>query len=203
MATEEQKAALTTERGKQAADIKDPDEKKRYIAGSASVDTDYEGTANSTAIEANKLQNQKVLGSLKKGGTIPKTGLYKLHKDEKVIPANKAKMMNKKMDMASMGLAGKPPADKPARVKKTTHMSIEPTDNKGFIVRHEEHENGIPNGKRKHHAFPDAASMHKHVMKTFPAKAMPEAAPDATPAAQPAPTASPMPAAGAPQPSAM
>jgi hypothetical protein len=28
-----------------------------------------------------------MLGSFKKGGTVPKTGVYKLHKGEKVIPA--------------------------------------------------------------------------------------------------------------------
>jgi len=32
---------------------------------------------------------QTVLGNFKHGGTVPKTGLYKLHKGEKVIPVKK------------------------------------------------------------------------------------------------------------------
>jgi hypothetical protein len=188
-ATEEQKANLTATRGRQAADIKDPEEKKKYIAGSANVDKDYQGTAEETAGEGKKLQTQAILGSMKKGGTIPKTGLYKLHKDEKVVPADKAKTMAKKsMDHATDGLAAAPKAK---RSKKAIHLSIEPTDNKGFIVKHTEHTDGMP-GKTKHHVFQHAAEMHKHVMKTFPAKAMPaqepmeaEAAPEA-PAAPPA-----------------
>lgn len=33
----------------------------------------------------------QALGSFKKGGKVPKTGLYKLHKGEKVVPAKKRK----------------------------------------------------------------------------------------------------------------
>lgn len=63
MANEDAKAAVTLERGKQAAQIKDPSEKKAYIAGSANVDKDYEGTAEETSRERNKLMNQEILGS--------------------------------------------------------------------------------------------------------------------------------------------
>lgn len=77
--------------------------------------------------------------------------------------------MSSKIEAASDGLA-KAPAK--SRVKKSMHMQIEPTDNKGFIVKHEEHHDGMPTGKRKHHVFSDAAAMHKHVMKTYPAKAV-------------------------------
>lgn len=34
--------------------------------------------------------------SLKKGGRIPKTGIYRLHKGEEVIPADKVKRIEKK-----------------------------------------------------------------------------------------------------------
>lgn len=34
---------------------------------------------------------RRVMGSFKKGGKVKKTGLYKLHKGEKVIPAKKKK----------------------------------------------------------------------------------------------------------------
>lgn len=63
MPTEEQRAALTTERGRQAAQITDPAEKKAYISGSANVDKDYQGTAEATAVKGNELQRRSILGS--------------------------------------------------------------------------------------------------------------------------------------------
>ena len=39
----------------------------------------------------------KLLGSLKKGGRIKKTGKYKLHKGEHVVPRHKVKEMAKKL----------------------------------------------------------------------------------------------------------
>ncbi len=104
------------------------------------------------------------------------------------------KKTTKKMDHVMDGL-GKPSEEKKARVKKSIHMHIEPTDNKGFIVKHVSHENGMPTGKTKNHVFQKAADMHAHVQKTFPmpeAQAAPEpAAPAAPPAAAPAPVAPP------------
>ena len=63
MASEEARAALTTERGIQAAKIKDSSERKAYIAGSANVDKDYERTAEETAGMGKKQQTQEILGS--------------------------------------------------------------------------------------------------------------------------------------------
>lgn len=63
MPTEEQRAAITTERGKQAAQMTDQADKKAYIAGSANVDKDYEGTAEATAAKGNELQRKAILGS--------------------------------------------------------------------------------------------------------------------------------------------
>lgn len=83
------------------------------------------------------------------------------------------------MDMATDALA-KP--EKAKRSKKSIHMMIEPTDNKGFIVKHEEHADGMPTGKRKHHVFSDASALHKHVVKTYPAKQAAE--PEPEPAAE-------------------
>ncbi len=42
-------------------------------------------------------QAQPVLGSYKKGGKVKKTGLYKLHKGEKVLTKKKAKMLPRVM----------------------------------------------------------------------------------------------------------
>ena len=71
----------------QAAKMSHEDAKK-YVAGSANVDKDYEGTAAETDRTSNQQQTKAVLGSMKKGGKVPKTGVYQLHKGEKVIPAS-------------------------------------------------------------------------------------------------------------------
>jgi hypothetical protein len=63
MASEEARAALTSERGRQASQIKDSAERKAYVAGSANVDKDFQGTAEETAGEGKKLQTQQILGS--------------------------------------------------------------------------------------------------------------------------------------------
>jgi hypothetical protein len=63
MPTEQERADLTAERGRQAAQITDPIEKKAYIAGSAGVDTDFEGTQRATSAKGNELQRKSILGS--------------------------------------------------------------------------------------------------------------------------------------------
>lgn len=65
-------------------------------------------------------------------------------------------------------------APKMPRKKKKTRMTIEPTDNKGFIVNHDMMEEGMPTSNKKH-SFSNAGDMHKHVMKVYPAKAPTEA----------------------------
>ena len=42
-------------------------------------------------------QQQKVLGSMKKGGMIKKTGLYQLHAGEMVMPSGMVKKVAEKM----------------------------------------------------------------------------------------------------------
>lgn len=44
---------------------------------------------------ATNRSEQPVLGSYKKGGKVKKTGLYKLHKGEKVVSAKKVKKSKK------------------------------------------------------------------------------------------------------------
>jgi hypothetical protein len=61
MATEQEKANLTTTRGRQAASMSDSDERKAYIAGSANVDKDYQSTAEETANVGNSQQKAKIM----------------------------------------------------------------------------------------------------------------------------------------------
>lgn len=78
----------------------------------------------------------KPLGSFKDGGTVPKTGVYKLHKGEHVVtPQDHGKMMHH-MALASSVLAhDEPPKD--AEPKKEVHeLHIKKGANGGFIVKH-------------------------------------------------------------------
>ena len=85
MATEQDKASLSLTRGRQASKMSH-DDAKDYIAGSGKIDKDYTKAAEETAGVGKKQQMQEVLGSMKKGGMVKATGVYKLHKGEKVIP---------------------------------------------------------------------------------------------------------------------
>lgn len=182
------------------------------VGGANNVTTRNAKPGGSVSPNQNATPKMNVAGadkliSLKKGGKVPETGPYLLHKGEQVTPANKVKEMAdkktaskkpeaKKTDSAMDGL-GKPSAAAP-RAKKSIHMHIEPTDNKGFIVKHVNHENGVPTGKTKSHVFSKAPEMHAHVAKTFPGPAadMAAAAPPPGPAAgaPPAPVATAPPA---------
>jgi hypothetical protein len=101
MATEAQRATITTERGRQAAQIKDPAEKKAYIAGSAGVDTNYDSTAAATSTKGNQLQSQSILGSMHTGGPVMADGAYRLKAGEHVLTAAEAKKAQKHALMAS------------------------------------------------------------------------------------------------------
>lgn len=70
-----------------------------------------------------RAEQVKSLGSFKKGGTVPKTGVYKLHEGEQVIPSEI-------MDKATSALGG------PKKSKKKLHMNIKPTDDDRFHVVH-------------------------------------------------------------------
>jgi len=61
MATEQDRANLTLERGRQAAKIADPAERKSYIAGSGNVDKNYEGTAEETARMGKRQQTESIM----------------------------------------------------------------------------------------------------------------------------------------------
>lgn len=108
----------------------------------------------------------KTLGSFKKGGTVPKTGNYKLHKDEKVIPAEKAKQMDTKMMDAASSALGKSSPSKPV-MKAKLRMRISPTDNKGYIVDHDGSDEKAP----EQHSYSDVKSLLKHVGDHYGAKA--------------------------------
>lgn len=115
-------------------------------------------------------EQAKSLGSFKKGGVVPKTGTYKLHKDEKVIPAEKAKQMDTKMMDAASSALGKSSPSKPT-MKAKLHMRITPTDNGTYVVDHEHR--GGSEGEMKppaQHGVMDVKGLLKHVGDFYGAK---------------------------------
>jgi hypothetical protein len=113
---------------------------------------------------------RKTLGSMKKGGVIPKTGNYKMHEGEDVVKADKSNLQEV-MDRATAGLGAA--ADK---VKSKLHMRIEPTDDNKFIVDHE-HRGGMEDmktmPKNERHAPGSLKELLAHVEKHY-APQMPE-----------------------------
>jgi hypothetical protein len=89
--TEEEKAALANQRGKVAAYIPDAEQKKAFIYAQGNAEAkgkdNYSDLSQQTFNKRNELA---VLGSMKKGGRVHVTGLYKLHAGEKVVPAKKS-----------------------------------------------------------------------------------------------------------------
>lgn len=101
MATEAQRATITTERGRQAAKMTNQSEKKAYIAGSAGVDKHYDETAAATSLKGNQQQSQAILGTLHTGGPVMADGAYKLKAGEHVLTAAEATKARKHALMAS------------------------------------------------------------------------------------------------------
>lgn len=116
-------------------------------------------------------EQTKALGSFKKGGTVPKTGNYKLHEGEKVLTKEKAKQMDTKMMDAASSALGKSSPSKPT-MKAKLHMRITPTDNGTYVVDHEHR--GGSEGEMKppaQHGVMDVKSLLKHVGDHYGAKA--------------------------------
>jgi hypothetical protein len=127
MATERQRADLSKRRGQAAAGITDSAARKTFIARQGQEEAkggkDLTGLEQETSRERNR---QAVLGSFKQGGTVPKTGNYKLHKDEKVIPAPQITPDYRSMSARAEGVE----RGGPARYDKTqmtvgAHMQAE------------------------------------------------------------------------------
>lgn len=90
-----------------------------------------------------------MLGSFKHGTDyVPKTGAYKLHEGEKVIP--KEKNMKDIMSMTASGMGGKSEAPK----KEIKEMRIRKSHSGGHIIEH-------------HHHHPEHHPMEEHTTKNM------------------------------------
>jgi hypothetical protein len=116
----------------------------------------------------------KALGSMKSGGTVPKTGPYILHEGEKVVPKKQANgMKNEKsgkpkedakkevMKKATAGLGG----DK--KKKHRLHMHIRPVEDGRFTVDHEYRGGQEPMPESTTHAPQDIQELLDHVKRHY------------------------------------
>jgi hypothetical protein len=98
MPTEQEKADLSKKRGQAAAQISDPDQRRKFIAEQGDDERKGKGSASPDEYEhlnkdaddtlATGGTNKSVLGSYAKGtDSVPKTGVYKVHKGEQIVPA--------------------------------------------------------------------------------------------------------------------
>ena len=97
--TEQERANMSKRRGVVAAGM-DPGPKQReFVARQGEEERKGKENLQGLGEDAFRQQNlNAVKGSMKKGGMIPSTGVYKLHKGEKVIPKHMvAHGLNKNM----------------------------------------------------------------------------------------------------------
>ena len=131
------------------------------------------------------------LGSYEKGTShVPKTGIYKLHEGEAVIP--KEKNMDSMKDKMTDALGG---SDKKPK-KEIKEMHVRKTANGKHIVTHKHHH--PEHHPDEDHAMNDMAELHQHMEDHAGTPNEGEGAESAAPAGAAQMTAAPSPAAPAP-----
>ena len=132
----------------------------------------------------------KPLGSFKKGTShVPKTGIYKLHEGEAVIP--KEKNMDSMKDKMTDALGG---SDKKPK-KEIKEMHVRKTANGKHIVTHKHHH--PEHHPDEEHSMENMAALHQHMEDHAGTPNEGEGAESAAPAGAAQMTAAPSPA-GAP-----
>ena len=87
MATEFERAEISKRRGQVAAGMRPGEEKREFIARQGREEARGTEDLRSLDEEAYRQRNENaVQGSMRKGGKIRKTGLYRLHRGERVVP---------------------------------------------------------------------------------------------------------------------
>jgi hypothetical protein len=133
----------------------------------------------------------KPLGSFEKGTShVPKTGIYKLHEGEAVIP--KDKNMDSMKDKMTEALGG---SDKKPK-KEIKEMHIRKTANGKHIVTHKHHH--PEHHPDEEHSMENMAALHQHMEDHAGTPNEGEGAESAAPAGAAQMTAAPSPAAPAP-----
>lgn len=120
----------------------------------------------------------KPLGSLKQGTPrVPKTGLYKLHKDEAVLNKKDATTMR---DRVSSAMGGKKKSKSKSKHKKggkhVHEMNIRHAASGGYIAKHHfkpQAGSGMPE-EPEEHAIPDMNALTQHVQDNMQPQAQPQ-----------------------------
>jgi hypothetical protein len=200
MPTEQQKADLSKKRGQAAASIQDPETRRKFISAQGEAEQKGKGTASPEDYEhLDKSADEtlatggmntwvKPLASYKRGTkSVPKTGAYKLHEGEKVVPEKNnpdshLKTGEKKMatpfDMITAGAKKAP--------KTIQKHEYSKTHNGKHVVTHKHHSPEHKDEQHMFEKFSDAAD-HMEQNPPQPEQEMPQGAPAAgAPGAAPA-----------------
>jgi hypothetical protein len=87
MADETERAAMSRTRGQVAAGMSDPDARRKFIARQGEEESRGKSDLAGLGQDAYRQRNvNTVQGSFKRGGRVKKTGVYKLHRGERVVP---------------------------------------------------------------------------------------------------------------------
>jgi hypothetical protein len=87
MATEKERARMSITRGQVASGMRPGEEKREFISRQSREEARGREDMQSLEQEAYRQRNENaVQGSMRKGGKVRKTGLYRLHRGERVVP---------------------------------------------------------------------------------------------------------------------
>lgn len=86
MATEDERAKVSQERGQAASGIRDSEERKKFISRQGEEERSGREDLGGLAQDAYRQRNVNAVQSFKRGGKVKRTGIYKLHKGERVTP---------------------------------------------------------------------------------------------------------------------
>lgn len=87
MPTEQERAETSKFRGQVASGIRDPEERRKFVARQG--EEEARGKSDTAALSEDAFRQRNVntvQGSFRKGGKVKKTGVYRLHKGERVVP---------------------------------------------------------------------------------------------------------------------
>ena len=106
-------------------------------------------------------QWSKPLGSMKKGGKVSKTGVYKLHEGEQVLTPEHKDKLKQALSLAEGALSKEAEKEPEPPKKEVKEMRMRRGVNGGFIVNHlHVHAHLHPD---EEHVHPDMDSLHSHL----------------------------------------
>lgn len=109
------------------------------------------------------LSDVKPLGTFKKGGEVPKTGAYKMHKGEQVLTPEQKNHMHNMLSLAEGPLSQEAPPEPEPPKKEVREMRIRKGASGGHIIQHSHvHMHLHPD---EEHVTSDGKGLMKHIME--------------------------------------